>query len=59
MGVGGRLDGGEEDLVVALAQELQLVGPLVHEDPVQQTLRHTTDLDRLLAPTHHLKYTLR
>ena len=41
-------------LVVALAQELESLGTLVHEDPVQVARLHRADLDGLLSPAHDL-----
>lgn len=41
-------------LVVALAKELESLGFLVHEDTIQVTSLHVTDLDGLVAPAHYL-----
>lgn len=41
-------------LIVPLRQELQPLGSLVHEDPVQVSRLHGADLDGLLPPTHDL-----
>ena len=44
----------EEDLVVALAQKLELLRLLVHEDAVEVAGLHRPDLDGLVAPSHDL-----
>ena len=41
-------------LVVALAEELELLRLLVHEDTVEVARLRRADLDRLVAPAHHL-----
>ena len=51
---GARAHRREEDLVVALAEELELLDALVHEDAVQLPALHIPDLDGLVAPAHDL-----
>ena len=41
-------------LVIPLTEELEPLGPLVHEDPVQVPRLHRADLDGLLPPAHNL-----
>lgn len=49
-----RANGGEEHLVISFTEELESLGPLVHEDAVQMTSLHRADLYGLLSPTHDL-----
>lgn len=49
-----RSDGGEEDFVIAFAQEFQLLRFLVHEDTIQMTCLSSSNLNSLLAPAHDL-----
>lgn len=41
-------------LVVALTEEFQSLGPLVHKDSVQVARLHRANLDGFLAPAHDL-----
>lgn len=41
-------------LVIPLAQELEPLGPFVHEDAVQVARLHRADLNGFLAPAHDL-----
>lgn len=41
-------------LVIPFAQELQPLGPLVHEDAIQVPRLHRADFDGLFAPAHDL-----
>lgn len=54
MGFPRLISAGFSYLVIALAQELESLGTLVHEDPVQMARLHGTNLNGLLAPSHDL-----
>lgn len=45
---------GASHLVIPLTQELEPLGPFVHEDPVQVARLHRTDLNGFLTPAHYL-----
>ena len=51
---GSALCWAEEDLVISLAQELQLLSFLVHEDSVEMSGFDWPDLDGLVSPAHNL-----
>lgn len=48
------LGAGEENLIISLAQELELLSFLVHEDSIKVSSLHTPDLYGLVAPAHDL-----
>lgn len=41
-------------LIVTFAKELESLSLLMHENAVEVAALHTSDLDRLVAPTHNL-----
>jgi len=41
-------------LIVTFAKKLESLSLLMHENAIEMTALHTSDLDRLVAPTHNL-----